>query len=84
MLCGQRVRYTAAGPVSAQYAYLAGAAYDFKVVTLYGVWAMTSDVSAPTGSHTYQAGLSIPFLARRLPASRVGAYAAVRAYPCDQ
>ncbi|MGF6660057.1 putative porin [Paraburkholderia atlantica] len=61
VLSGQRVRYTAAGPVSAQYAYLAGAAYDFKVVTLYGAWAMTSDVSTPTGSHTYQAGLSIPF-----------------------
>ncbi|MGF6931293.1 putative porin [Paraburkholderia sp. UCT70] len=61
VLSGQRVRYTAAGPVGAQYAYLAGAAYDFKVVTLYGAWAMTSDVSTPTGSHTYQAGLSIPF-----------------------
>ncbi|TDN62315.1 porin [Paraburkholderia sp. BL10I2N1] len=42
VLSGQRVRYTAAGPVGAQYAYLAGAAYDFKVVTLYGAWAMTS------------------------------------------
>ncbi|KAE8754430.1 porin [Paraburkholderia madseniana] len=61
VLSGQRVRYTAAGPVGAQYAYLAGAAYDFKVVTLYGAWAMTSDVSTPTGSHTYEAGLSIPF-----------------------
>jgi predicted porin len=61
VVSGQRVRYTAAGPVGAQYAYLAGAAYDFKVVTLYGAWAMTSDVSTPTGSHTYEAGLSIPF-----------------------
>ncbi|RKR42948.1 porin [Paraburkholderia sp. BL17N1] len=61
VLSGQRVRYTAAGPVGAQYAYLAGAAYDFKVATLYGAWAMTSDVSTPTGSHTYEAGLSIPF-----------------------
>jgi len=61
VLSGQRVRYTAAGPVGAQYAYLAGAAYDFKVVTLFGAWAMTSDVSTPTGSHTYEAGLSIPF-----------------------
>ncbi|AJY11063.1 porin [Burkholderia dolosa] len=61
VLSGQRVRYTAAGPVGAQYAYLAGAAYDFKVATLYAAWAMTSDVSTPTGSHTYEAGLSIPF-----------------------
>ncbi|MBN3754734.1 porin [Paraburkholderia sp. Tr-20389] len=61
VLSGQRVRYTAAGPVGAQYAYLAGAAYDFKLATLYGAWAMTSDVSTPTGSHTYEAGLSIPF-----------------------
>ncbi|KAB0655645.1 porin [Burkholderia diffusa] len=61
VLSGQRVRYTAAGPLGAQYAYLAGAAYDFKLVTLYGAWAMTSDVSTPTGSHTYEAGLSIPF-----------------------
>ncbi|MBR8278550.1 porin [Burkholderia cenocepacia] len=60
VLSGQRVRYTAAGPVGAQYAYLAGAAYDFKLVTLYGAWAMTSDASTPTGSHTYEAGLSIP------------------------
>jgi predicted porin len=61
VLSGQRVRYTIAGPVSAQYAYLAGAAYDFKIATVYGAWAMTSDVSTPTGSHTYEAGLSIPF-----------------------
>jgi predicted porin len=60
VLSGQRVRYTAAGPVGGQNAYLAGAAYDLKIVTLYGAWAMTSDVSTPTGSHTYEAGLSIP------------------------
>ncbi|HEY1216347.1 MAG TPA: porin, partial [Bryobacteraceae bacterium] len=59
VLSGQRVRYTAIGPTGAQYTYLAGAAYDFKLATLYGAWAMTSNVSTPTGSHTYEAGLSI-------------------------
>ncbi|MFM0342185.1 porin [Paraburkholderia fungorum] len=61
VLSAQRVRFTMVGPVAAQYAYLAGAAYDFKVATLYAAAVMTSDVSTPTGTHTYEAGLSVPF-----------------------
>jgi predicted porin len=61
VLSAQRVRFTAVGPVGAQYAYLAGAAYDFSIVKLYASAVLTSDVSTPTGTHTYQAGLSIPF-----------------------
>jgi predicted porin len=61
VLSAQRVRFTQVGPVGAQYAYLAGAAYDFKIVKLYGAAVITSNVSMPIGTHTYEAGLSIPF-----------------------
>ncbi|WP_087650002.1 porin [Caballeronia choica] len=60
-LSAQRVRFTQVGPVGAQYAYLAGAAYDFKIVKLYGAAVITSNVSMPIGTHTYEAGLSVPF-----------------------
>ncbi|WP_321865143.1 hypothetical protein [Burkholderia cenocepacia] len=36
--------------VGAQYACQAGAAYDFKLVTLHGACVITSDASMPTGS----------------------------------
>ena len=60
-LSAQRVRFTQVGPVGAQDMYLAGAAYDFKLVKLYGAAVITSNVSMPTGTHTYEAGLSVPF-----------------------
>lgn len=61
VLSAQRVRFTQVGPVGAQYAYLAGAAYDFKIVKLFGAAVITSNVSMPIGTHTYEAGLSVPF-----------------------
>lgn len=56
----QRVRTVAVAPTSAQYAYLAGAAYDFKVVRLYAAAEMTSNIGPETGTHTYELGASVP------------------------
>lgn len=57
----QRVRSSVLAPVVApQNLYLAGAAYDFGVVKLYGAAQMTSNNEAETGSHTYELGFRVP------------------------
>lgn len=56
----QRVRAAAVAPSSGQYLYLAGAAYDAKIVKLYGAAQMTSNNNVETGSHTYELGVSVP------------------------
>jgi len=60
VLSVQRARAAAVAPSSGQYLYLAGAAYDAKLVKLYGAAQMTSDNSVETGSHTYELGVSVP------------------------
>ncbi len=56
----QRVRVPVVAPSTGQYAYLAGAAYDFGVAKVYGAAEMTSNVGVETGTHTYELGLSVP------------------------
>jgi predicted porin len=56
----QRARVAAVAPSSGQYLYLAGAAYDAKVVKFYGAAQMTSNTDIETGSHTYELGVSVP------------------------
>jgi predicted porin len=56
----QRVRTAVVLPATPQNLYLAGAAYDFKLVKLYAAAQMTSNNAAETGSHTYELGLSVP------------------------
>ncbi len=56
----QRVRTAAVAPSTGQYLYLAGAAYDAKLVKLYGAAQMTSNNNVETGSHTYELGVSVP------------------------
>ena len=56
----QRVRTAAVAPSTGQYLYLAGAAYDFSLVKLYGAAQMTSNTNVETGSHTYELGVSVP------------------------
>ncbi|CAE6839481.1 hypothetical protein R69888_06914 [Paraburkholderia haematera] len=60
VLSAQRVRAAAVAPSSGQYLYLAGAAYDAKIVKVYGAAQMTSNNDVETGSHTYELGVSIP------------------------
>lgn len=55
----QRVRTAVVAPSSDQYLYLAGAAYDTKYVKLYAAAQTTSNVSAQTGSHTYELGTTV-------------------------
>jgi predicted porin len=56
----QRVRTAAVAPSTGQDLYLAGAAYDFSLVKLYGAAQMTSNNNVETGSHTYELGVSVP------------------------
>ena len=56
----QRVRTAAVAPSTGQDLYLAGAAYDFSVIKLYGAAQMTSNTNVETGSHTYELGVSVP------------------------
>lgn len=56
----QRVRTAAVAPSTGQDLYLAGAAYDFTLLKLYGAAQMTSNHSVETGSHTYELGVSVP------------------------
>jgi predicted porin len=56
----QRDRVSPILPETAQYAYLAGGAYDFHIVKVYGAAEMTSNRGLETGTHTYELGLSIP------------------------
>jgi predicted porin len=56
----QRDRVSPVLPETAQYAYLAGAAYDFRVVKVYGAAEMTSNRGLETGTHTYELGVSVP------------------------
>jgi len=60
VLSAQRARVAAVAPSSGQYLYLAGAAYDAKVVKFYGAAQMTSNNNIETGSHTYELGVSVP------------------------
>ena len=60
VLSAQRVRAAAVAPSSGQYLYLAGAAYDAKLIKLYGAAQMTSNNNVETGSHTYELGVSVP------------------------
>lgn len=64
VLSAQRVRTPVVAPSTGQYAYLAGAAYDFGVAKVYGAAEMTSNVGVETGTHTYELGLSVPLSAQ--------------------
>ncbi|HYS64740.1 MAG TPA: porin [Paraburkholderia sp.] len=56
----QRVQTAAVAPSTGQDLYLVGAAYDFKLLKLYGAAQMTSNDNVETGSHTYELGVSVP------------------------
>ncbi|AKJ69430.1 porin [Pandoraea thiooxydans] len=56
----QRDRMSAVAPVVQQDVYLAGAAYDFKLVKLYGAFVSTNSEGAQATSHTYELGASVP------------------------
>ncbi|MBN3799792.1 porin, partial [Burkholderia sp. Ac-20392] len=47
-----------------QHAYLAGFAYAFPRITLYGAIQGTRTTATDTGSHTFEAGVSVPVTSR--------------------
>lgn len=59
-LSAQRVRTAAVAPVTQQNAYLGGAAYDFKVVKLFGSLGHTSTEGARIETHTASVGARVP------------------------
>ena len=62
-LSAQRVRAALTAPGAEQYLYLAGATYNANFAKFYGAMQTTNTTTAQVGSHTYQAGLSIPVTA---------------------
>jgi predicted porin len=56
----QRARIAAVAPSSAQYTYLAGGAYDFKVVKAFAAVATTNSNVVSAMTHTYQLGVDVP------------------------
>lgn len=64
VLSGQRVRTAALAPSTGQYAYLAGASYDFGPFKLYGAAQATDNAVTETSSRTGQLGASVPVTAK--------------------
>lgn len=60
VLSAQRNRTAAIAPVTQQYAYLGGAAYNFGFAKVYGAFVTTNSEGAQVGTHTYELGLSVP------------------------
>ncbi|VWB25622.1 porin [Burkholderia lata] len=60
----QRTRIVAGAAAPTQHAYLAGFAYAFPRITLYGAIQGTRTTATDTGSHTFEAGVSVPVTSR--------------------